>query len=230
MATRGSKKSASESEDNETETLNTKIIERLVTAFSKAIETEMTTGVAAVSSFATAAINAQYSRATTTKYTSAIDPYDNQSFSVDNKEGKYQWGQVTKIREGGTPIYVTVANAETIIKLFKDRANQYGLYHIINVPMTGTGRVESQARTLVCIDYHNVNLGNLKNLLKDIHVITTDHVRAYSGWYIGDENSTLTASTDMVIKSIDTNAAGNLGLVQRHKIRLRRLAAILHFI
>ena len=46
---------------------------------------------------------------------------------------------------------------------------------------------------------------------------------------MGDENSTLTVSTDMVIKAINPNTAGNLGLVNRHKIRIYRLAAILHF-
>ena len=45
MATRGSKKSAAECEDDETETLNTKSMERLVTYFSKAIKTAMTAGV-----------------------------------------------------------------------------------------------------------------------------------------------------------------------------------------
>ena len=34
---------------------------------------------------------------------------------------------------------------------------------------------------------------------------------------------------EMVIKAINYNAVGNLGLVNRHKIRLLRLAAILHF-
>ena len=71
---------------------------------------------------------------------------------------------------------MTVANAETILDLFKYRATQYGLDHIINVPMTGTGRVETQYQTLVGIDYHNADLGNLKNLLKDIDALTTDHV------------------------------------------------------
>ena len=65
MATRGSKKIAAESEDDETETLNTKSMERLVTDFSKAIQTAMAVGVAAASAAATAAINVQYSRATT---------------------------------------------------------------------------------------------------------------------------------------------------------------------
>ena len=151
-------------------------MEILVTIFSKAIKTAITAGVAAVSSAATATINAQYSRATTMKYTSDIDTYNNQSFSVDTKERKYQWVQVTKIREGGTPISVTVANAEMILDIFKDQGNQYGLYHIINVSTTRTRRVKSQARTLVGIDYHNYDLRNLKNLLKDIQAHTTDHM------------------------------------------------------
>ena len=137
----GSKKTAAASEDNATKTLNTKSMERLITAFSKTIQTAMTTGVVAASAATNAAINAQYSRSTTTHYTSAIDPYDNQLFRVNNKEGKYQWGQVTKIRERGTPISMTVANAETILDLFKYWATQYGLDHIINVTTTGTRRV-----------------------------------------------------------------------------------------
>ena len=86
----------------------------------------MTAVVVAASAATTAAINAQYSTATTTKYTSAIDPYENQLFSVDTKEGKYQWGQITNICEIGTSISVTVANAGMILDLFKDQATKYG--------------------------------------------------------------------------------------------------------
>ena len=46
---------------------------------------------------------------------------------------------------------------------------------------------------------------------------------------MGDKKSTLTTSTDMVINFIDPNSAGNLGLVNRNKIRLCLLAAIMHF-
>ena len=103
------------------------------------------------------------------------------------------------------------------------------LDHIINVPTTKTGIFEAQSWTLVGINYHNADLGNIKNLLKDVNTLTTDHVRPYSGWYMGNENSNLTTSTDMGIKAINPDAAGNLGLVNQHKIRLRRLAAILNF-
>ena len=47
---------------------------------------------------------------------------------------------------------------------------------------------------------------------------------------MGDDNSTLTTSTDMIIKAINLNAVGNFCLVYRHKVQLRRLAEILHFI
>ena len=79
---------------------------------------------------------------------------------------------------------MNVANAKTILDIFKDWATQYGLDHIINVPMTGAMRGESQAQTLVGIDYHNADLGNIKNPLKDIYALTTDHMHAYSGWYM----------------------------------------------
>ena len=71
---------------------------------------------------------------------------------------------------------MTVANSETILNLFKDWDTQYGIDHIINVPTTVTGSVEYQDQTLVGIDYHNADLGNLKNLLKYIHALTTDLV------------------------------------------------------
>ena len=105
-------------------------------AFSNAIQTVMTTEVSAATADATVAITAHRSAATNMKYTSTIGPYYNKSFSVNTKEGKYQWVQVTKICEGVTPISVTVANAKAILDLFKDWATQYGLDHIINVPMT----------------------------------------------------------------------------------------------
>ena len=85
MATRGSKKSAAESEDEETKTIIPKSMEILVTDFSKAIQTAMTAVFSAATAATTAAITAHHSAATTTKYTFAIDPYDNQSFSVDTK-------------------------------------------------------------------------------------------------------------------------------------------------
>ena len=64
----------------------------------------------------------------------------------------------------------------------------------------------------------------------DIHSVTLLQVRCWSGWIMGDEAQDLLVSTDMKIKAIDPNKEGNQGLVNRHKIRLRRLSGALHFI
>ena len=47
---------------------------------------------------------------------------------------------------------------------------------------------------------------------------------------MGDKTSTLTKSFNMKINLINPNEAGNLGLVNRYKIRLRQLSGSLHFI
>ena len=77
MDMRVSKKSSAESKDDGTKILNPDSMERLVMAFSKAIQNEMTAVVGAATAAATAAITAHHSAATTTKYISAIDPYNN---------------------------------------------------------------------------------------------------------------------------------------------------------
>ena len=73
--------------------------------------------------------------------------------------------------------------------------------------------------------------GNPKqNILVDLHAVELKHVQAFSGWFMGGENQGLAKSTDMIIKAIDPNKVGNLGLVNRRKIRLRRLSIAVHFI
>ena len=46
---------------------------------------------------------------------------------------------------------------------------------------------------------------------------------------MGGVSSTLAVSSDQVIQAIDPNAAGNAGLVKRHKIYLCRLSTVMHF-
>ena len=45
-----------------------------------------------------------------------------------------------------------------------------------------------------------------------------------------NKTSTLTKSSNTKLNDIDTNEAGKLGLVNRYKIRLRKLSGDLHFI
>ena len=55
-------------------------------------------------------------------YSSAIDPYDDQSFEMNMKEGKYRWHLTTKTDKGRKKddISATVEHNEKILDLFKD--------------------------------------------------------------------------------------------------------------
>ena len=79
------------------------------------------------------------------------------------------------------------------------------------------------------VDVHHVNLHTKKDLLSEYHNITLEQVKAFSGWFMGRDNSALKLSTDMVIRALDPDVGGNLGLVNVRKIRLCQLSRALHF-
>ena len=53
---------------------------------------------------------------------------------------------------------------------------------------------------------------------------------AFSRWFMGNAMSTLTKYPNTKINVINTNEAGNSGLVDRYKIHLRQLIGAPHFI
>ena len=114
--------------------------------------------------------------------------------------------------------------------LLKDRLVMFGLDYICTVPTSGTGNTYPSSRMIAGVEHYQSDLGDFLEILKDIHALTLDQVRAFSGWFMGGESSTLITSPDMIIKAIDPNRIGNIGLVNQHKIRLRRLSGVLHFI
>ena len=68
-----------------------------------------------------------------------------------------------------------------------------------------------------------MDLDDIINILEEPHKLTLKTVKEYSAWFMGDESSTQTiphTSSDMVIKAVDPNKAGNPGLVNWHKILL----------
>jgi len=164
------------------------------------------------------------------KYSTSLDPYDTQGLDTDTKDGKYQWSIITKMIGGWKLLSVSVENADRLMDLLKDRKTQFGLDPICTVPTSGTGNTYPTSRTIAGVEYHKSDLQDHFELLKDIHTLTLSHVRAFSGWFMGGESSTLSTSTDMQIKAIDPNKLGNVGLVNQFKIRLHRLSGALHFI
>ena len=47
---------------------------------------------------------------------------------------------------------------------------------------------------------------------------------------MGEEISTLATSTDIIIKAIDPNKTGNVGLCNHQKIRMRQYSSVVNFI
>ena len=175
-----------------------------------------------------AALQAQNS--TTSTLSTHIDPYDNTSLDPESKSGKYQWSAMTAMQSGWKLIAVNVDNADTIMDLFKDRRTQFGFDVIMNVPTSGSGAYDASPRSIAGTDFWNADLSDHKSLLVDLHTLTIDQVKAFSGWFMGGQDAALVASTDMIIHEVNPNEPGNAGLVNAHKIRLRRLSGVLHFI
>ena len=161
---------------------------------------------------------------------SSIDPFDNLSTDMNTREGKALWYTITRM-PGAWPkagVAVTVANAEALQNLIRDKVVSYDLDHLMDIPTTGTGSLESAPKTIGGKDYANANLGNFVSFLDKIHQVTLVDVQSFEGWYIGVPSSNLAASANMKIEPLDPNAIGNLGLVNLQKIQLRQYSVIFH--
>ena len=225
----------SESESDEEEdtlTLNRETLD----ALAKTIATAVATAMAKVDSAKTIATAVATAMATagpkpyTITHSNALDPYDTASFDMATKEGKYQWAVMTRMQDGWKQLTCSTESASILMDLFKDRQTQFGLDILLKIPTEGNGKAEPAPRNLAGIDLWDADLKEYKSLLVDIHSVSFDHVRAWSSWFYGGEEQELAVSKDMLIHAINPNKTGNQGLVNRHKIRLRRLSGALHFI
>ena len=77
-----------------------------------------------------------------TRISTAINPYDTELMNLSSKEGKHHWQMVTQREEGWKLVSLTTENSEVLADPFKDRAGQFGLDPIVNVPTSGTGPLE----------------------------------------------------------------------------------------
>ena len=80
-------------------------------------------------------------RPKTITYSSSVDLYDEDSFEMKTKEGKYRWHLTTKTSEGWKKDFIsaTVNHSNKILDLFNDCSVQFGLGNIINIPRSRIG-------------------------------------------------------------------------------------------
>ena len=155
---------------------------------------------------------------------SSIYPFGNLSTDMNTREGNALWYMITRM-PGAWPklgVAVTVANAEALQDLIRDRVTSYGLDRSMDIPTTGTGAVELASKAIGRKDYAKANLGNFMSFLDKIHQVNMDNVRNFEGWYFRGPNLMLAISANMKIKPLDSNTIGDLGLVNRQKIQLRQ--------
>ena len=195
-------------------------IDALVAAMTNAITTAMTAAVSATAP----------PPSTLRRISTAINPYDTESLDLNSKEGKYHWKMVTEREEGWRALSLTTDSSEPLANLIKDRARQFGLDPIMDVPTEGTGDCLTAPRTVGGRDYCAMDLSKFLNIIHEPHKVKLAHVRQFSLWFMGDESSTMSVPTNtkqMVIKAIDPNKPGNQGLVNQRKILLRQLSGML---
>ena len=97
---------------------------------------------------------------------------------------------------------VIVDNTDKMTDLFNDRTIQLCLDSTMKITTEGTGAVKSTARTIVGVDHYNTNLSDYKNVLTQFHRMNLNQVRTFSGWFTGEESSSLVTSLDMKIKAM----------------------------
>ena len=98
------------------------------------------------------------------------------------------------------------------------------------ITTAGTGDIRVNTRTITGEYYWGAYIANYKSVLVNIRELSLDQVRALSGCFMGGESQELNISNNIMIKAIDPSKADNHGSVNRHKIRLRCLSGMVHFI
>ena len=107
---------------------------------------------------------------------------------VENKGGKYQWAFVTKIMDGWKLLTANVEKSENLMDLFKDRHNNFGLDPLLVVPTYDTSTIRDIPLTITGEDCWYADISNFKSVLVDIHALSLDQVRGWSGWFMGGES------------------------------------------
>ena len=157
-------------------------------ALTGAITTETSTTVSAVRPVSTL------------RYSTAINPFDTKSMDLTLRYGRGQWYKATEKTGGRKEIALVTVNADIFTDLLGYRTIQLGLDPIMNVFALGTGAVNVSPMNIAEEYIWLANLADPINILLQPHILSLKQVQAFSGWFMGDENSTLATSTNMIIK------------------------------
>ena len=127
----------------------------------------------------------------TPRYSTAIDPFDTKSMYLTSRDGRGKLYKATEKTGGWKEISVFTANDDIFTNLLTDHTTQFGLDPIMNVSTSGTGAVNVAPIPIAREDIWLSDLSNTMNILLQPHLLSIKQVQAFSGWFMGDKNSTL---------------------------------------
>jgi len=147
------------------------------------------------------------------------------NFEPSSKEGLYHWGPATKVSQGWKFPTLAAENRVLYTDAIRDFADRFNII-IFRVPTTGDGSIAATPRTVASHNLASYNLKDYVDVLDDHKgKLKDDQVLKYSAWIFGDSATKFevpVAGVDRQSKAIDPNVAGNDGLVNKEKLRLRR--------
>ena len=127
------------------------IMQPFMASMTSVIATAITTVSTNAANIAAAAATAvQIAPKVVVSISLSIYPFDNLSTDMKTREGKALWYTISRM-PGAWPkagVAVTVANTEALQYLIRDKVTSYGLNRSMDIPMTGTGAVESAPKTI----------------------------------------------------------------------------------
>jgi hypothetical protein len=124
---------------------------------------------------------------------------------------------------------MNVTSSRAIVDLFQDRAITCRWMHFMRIPTSITGTISTNlARSPGNKEIYLADLMEFKNLIEDFQHITLEQVMAFVSWFMGDKGQlmTLCHPSDMTMRYLNVNAAGNLGLVACFKQECRTVSCL----
>ena len=100
---------------------------------------------------------------------------------------------------------------------------------LFQVPTEGNGSIHATPKVVALRTLANYDLRGFTDILDDhCPKLTDNEPIKYSRWIFGDsaQNFAVSDSDSMLSKAIDPDAAGNDGLVNKDKLKLRRESAL----
>ena len=151
---------------------------------------------------------------------------------MDDKQGTAVFNKMTERNSDEARVAITVGSGTQFVDDTQHHFKMIGADLFFSIPTSGDGACLSDPKTNVHgTRIMNANLGDKRHLIKDFNRISFDNLKRTMMMVWGGTAATRTlpvTSDDMVIGTIDPNATGNPGLLDRWRQQMRIVSSLLY--